>query len=58
MQIQMAMMEKRAETSEKYLHWIAKMIGHNKRKSSGGDDEDDGFYDNEEVIKKTNLDVK
>ena len=52
------MMEKRAETSEKYLHWIAKMIGHNKRKSGGGDDEDDSFDDNEQVIKKTNLDDK
>ncbi len=33
MQIQMAAMEKRAETSEKYLCWIAKTIGCNKRTS-------------------------
>ena len=40
MQMQMAAMEKRAETSERYLRWIAKTIGYNKRKR--GADNDDG----------------
>jgi hypothetical protein len=46
MQIQMAAMEKRAETSEKYLCQIAKTIGRKKRKR-GGDDEDDSSDDDE-----------
>ena len=47
MQIQMAAMEKRAETSEKYLRRIAKTIGRNKRKRGGYDDEDDSTDDDE-----------
>ena len=41
----MAVMEKRAETSEKYLCWLAKTIGRNKRKSSGDDDKDNSSDD-------------
>jgi hypothetical protein len=41
------MMEKRAETSEKFLCRIAKMIGRNKRKRGGNDDEDDSTDDDE-----------
>jgi proteasome assembly chaperone (PAC2) family protein len=47
MQMQMAAMEKRAETSEKYLRRIAKTIGHNKRKRGGYDDEDNRTDDDE-----------
>jgi hypothetical protein len=47
MQIQMAAMEKRAETSEKYLCWIAKMIGRNKCKWGGDENEDDSSDDDE-----------
>jgi hypothetical protein len=39
-QTQQFSMEKRAETSEKYLRRIAKTIGRNKRKRGGYDDED------------------
>jgi hypothetical protein len=39
------MMEKRAETSEKFLCRIAKMIGRNKRKRGGDDDEVDTYDD-------------
>ena len=46
MQMQMAAMEKRAETSEKYLHRIAKSIGRNKRKRDY-DDEDDSTDEEE-----------
>ena len=45
--MQMAVMEKRAETSEKYLRQIARKIGHSKRKRGGDDDEDDSSDDNE-----------
>ena len=41
MQMQMAAMEKRVETSEKYLCWIAKTIGCKKRKRGGDDDKED-----------------
>ena len=42
----MAVMEKRVETSEKYLRQIGKTIGRNKRKRGGGDyDEDDSSDD-------------
>ena len=44
-QIQIAAMEKRAETSEKYLHRIAKTIGCNKCKRGGDDDKDDSSDD-------------
>ena len=47
MQMQMAAMEKRAETSEKYLRRIAKTIGRNKHKRGGYDDEDDSTDDDE-----------
>ncbi len=43
----MAVMEKRAETSERYLRRIAKTIGRNKRKRGGDDDEDDTSDENE-----------
>jgi proteasome assembly chaperone (PAC2) family protein len=45
MQIQMAAMEKRAETSEKYLRRIAKTIGRNTCKRGGDDDEDNSSDD-------------
>ncbi len=47
MQIQMAAMEKRVETSEKYLRWIAKTIVRNKFKRGGDDDKDDSSDDDE-----------
>jgi proteasome assembly chaperone (PAC2) family protein len=47
MQMQMAAMEKRAETSEKYLRRIAKTIGKNKRKRGGDNDDDDSTDDDE-----------
>ncbi len=47
MQMQMAAMEKRAETSEKCLRRIAKTIGRNTRKRGGYDDEDDSTDDDE-----------
>ncbi len=51
--MQLTVMDKRAETSEKYLCWIVKMIGHKKRKRGGGDDYDDKSSDDDEwVIKK------
>ena len=55
MQIQMAAMEKRVETSEKYLHRIAKMIGRNKHKRGGDDDEVDTSDDESRQV-KINLD--
>ena len=45
-QMQMAAMEKRAETSEKYLHRIARKIGHSKCKRGDDDDENDSSDDN------------
>lgn len=45
--MQMAAMEKRAETSEKYLRRIAKTIGRNKRKRGGNDDKDNSTDDDE-----------
>ncbi len=44
--MQMAAMEKRAETSEKYLCRNARKIGHGKRKRGGDDDEDDSSDEN------------
>ena len=44
----MAVMEKRAETSEKYLRRIAKTIGRNKRKRGDNDDIDDSTEDDDE----------
>ena len=52
MQIEMVAMEKRAETSEKYLRRIAKTIGRKTRKRGGDADEDDSSDDDEWVIKK------
>jgi hypothetical protein len=43
--MQMAAMEKRAETSEKYLRRIAKTIGRNTCKRGGDDDEDNSSDD-------------
>jgi hypothetical protein len=40
-------MQKRAETSEKYLRRIAKTIGRNKRKRGGDYDKDDSPDDDE-----------
>ena len=47
MQIQMAVMEKYAETSEKYLCRIAKTNGCKKRKRGSDDDEDDSSDDDQ-----------
>ena len=52
MQIEMVAMEKRAETSEKYLRRIAKTIGRKTRKRGSDADEDDSSDDDEWVIKK------
>ena len=52
MQIEMVAMEKRAETSEKYLCRIAKTIGRKTRKRGSDADEDDSSDDDEWVIKK------
>jgi hypothetical protein len=41
-------MDKRAETSEKYLRWIAKMIRCKKRKRGGSDDYNDESSDDNE----------
>ncbi len=46
--MQLTAMDKRAETSEKYLCQIAKMIGRKKRKRSGGDNYDDKSSDDNE----------
>ena len=43
------------ETSEKYLHRIAKMIGRNKHKRGGDDDEVDTSDDESRQV-KINLD--
>ena len=43
--MQMAAMEKHAETSEKYLRWIVRKIGHGKRKRGGDDDDEDDSFD-------------
>ena len=43
----MAAMEKRAETSEKYLRRNGKTIGRNKGKRGGDDDEDNTSDDDE-----------
>jgi hypothetical protein len=51
--MQMAVMEKRAETSEKYICQIAKTIGRNnnnnmrKRDGTDNNDESSGYNDNE-----------
>jgi hypothetical protein len=47
MQIQISVMEKRAETSEKYLCRIAKTIGRNKRERGGDDGKDNSSDDDE-----------
>jgi hypothetical protein len=47
MQMQMAAMEKRAETSEKYLRRIAKTIGKNNKRKRGGDNNDYDSTDDE-----------
>ena len=47
MQMQTAAMEKRAETSERYLYRIAKTIGNNKRKRGADNDDDDSTDDDE-----------
>ena len=47
MQMQMAAMEKRAETSEKYLRRIAKTIGKNNKRKRGGDNNDYDSTDEE-----------
>ena len=43
--MQMAAMEKRVETSERYLHRIAKTIGYNKHKRGADNDDDDSSDD-------------
>jgi hypothetical protein len=48
MQRQLTAMDKRAETSEKYLRRITKMIGRKKCKRVGGDDYDDESSDDDE----------
>jgi hypothetical protein len=48
MQMQLTAMDKHAETSEKYLRWIAKMIGCKKRKRGGSDDYNDESSDDNE----------
>ena len=48
MQMQMAAMEKRAETSEKSLRRIAKTIGCNKKRKRGGDDDEDDSTNDDE----------
>ncbi len=48
MQMQLIAMDKRAETNEKYLCRIAKMIGRKKRKRGNGDDYDDESSDDDE----------
>ncbi len=46
--MQLTAMDKRAETSEKYLRRIAKMIGCKKHKRGGGDDYNDKSSDDNE----------
>ncbi len=46
--MQLTAMDKCAETCEKYLRWIAKMIGCKKRKRGGGDDSNDESSDDDE----------
>jgi hypothetical protein len=48
MQMQLTAMDKCAETSEKYLSQIAKMIGCKKHKRGGSDDYDDESSDDDE----------
>jgi hypothetical protein len=49
MQMQMSAMEKRAETSEKYLWRIAKsMTSHNNKCKRGGTDEEDNDGSNDD----------
>ncbi len=47
--MQMSVMEKCAETSEKYLPWIAKsMTSHNNKRKRGGTDEEDNDSSNDD----------
>ena len=47
MQTQLAMIEKRAETSEKYLRQIAKSLAKNKKRKKGGSDDEDDTSDDD-----------
>ena len=49
MHMQMAAMERRTETSEKYLRRITKSMGdHNNKRKRGGFNSDDGSSDEDE----------
>jgi proteasome assembly chaperone (PAC2) family protein len=47
MQMQLAAIDKRAETTEKYLRQIAKSLGRNKKRKKGESDDEEDTSDDE-----------